>query len=64
MEDKIKDGECGCGGLCKWDTASKDEKVALLEKKEEKLKKMLAHVDKVKEAVKSGKETKSESDDE
>ena len=50
-----KDGECGCGGMCKWDGASKEEKIALLDKKEEKLQKMLAHIQKVKEAVNSGK---------
>lgn len=55
MWDKDKDSECGCGGKCKWDSASKEEKIAHLEKKEEKLKKMLSHIEKVKEAVKSGK---------
>lgn len=61
MENKT-DGECGCGGLCKWGSASKEEKIALLDKKEEKLKKMLAHIQKVKEAVASGKEMKADGD--
>jgi hypothetical protein len=64
MWDKDKDGGCGCGGMCKWDGASKEEKISLLDKKEEKLQKMLAHIQKVKEAVKSGKGMKEASEDE
>jgi hypothetical protein len=60
MDQENKDGECGCGGLCKWGTATKEEKIALLEKKEAKLEKMLAHIKKVKEAVASGTEMKHE----
>ena len=64
MLDKHGDSECGCGGMCRWDSASKEEKIALLEKKEEKLKKILAHIEKVKEAVTSGKPMKAEGDKE
>ena len=40
-------GECGCGGVCKWDSASKEEKIAMLEKKEAKLQKILEHIKKI-----------------
>jgi len=56
MMEKNGDGECGCGGLCKWKGASKEEKIALLEQKEAKLQKMLSHIQKVKEAVATDKE--------
>jgi hypothetical protein len=66
MHDNHGDGEaeCGCGGMCKWSHATKEEKIAMLEKKEERLKHMLAHIQKVKEAVTSGKEMKPEGDKE
>jgi len=64
MMEKNGDGECGCGGLCKWGSASKEEKIALLEKKEAKLQKMLSHIQKVKEAVALGKEVMSDSGEE
>lgn len=52
-----KDGDCGCGGMCgKWKDVSKEDKIAHLEKKEEKLKMMLAHIQEVKESIKSGKD--------
>jgi hypothetical protein len=60
LEKENNGGECGCGGLCRWGSASKEEKIALLDKKEEKLKRMLAHIQKVKEAVVSGKEMNAE----
>ncbi len=60
MIDTKNDSECGCGGLCKWSDATKDEKVAMLEKKEMKLQKMLAHIQKVKDAVTTGKEMSTE----
>jgi hypothetical protein len=60
MMEKQNGGECGCGGLCKWGTATKEEKIALLDRKEEKLKRMLGHIQRVKEAVVSGKEMKAE----
>jgi hypothetical protein len=64
MWDKDDDSECGCGGVCKWNGLTKEEKIAHLEKKEAKFEKMLAHVKKVKEAVASGKEMKPENDKE
>jgi hypothetical protein len=64
MMEKHGDSECGCGGLCKWGSASKEEKIALLEKKEAKLQKMLSHIQKVKEAVASGQEVKPDSGEE
>jgi hypothetical protein len=63
MWDKHNDNECGCGGMCRWDNASKEEKIAILDKKKEKLRKMLAHIEKVKEAVTSGKPIKTEGDE-
>ena len=51
--------ECGCG-MCGHPGRSmtKEEKVAHLEMKESKLNEMLKHIEEVKEAVESGKETK------
>jgi hypothetical protein len=60
MWDKNNEGGCGCGGMCMWSSASKEEKVAFLEKKEAKLNKMLSHIKEMKEAIASGKEIKSE----
>jgi hypothetical protein len=63
MWDKHNDSECGCGGMCRWGNASKEEKIALLDKKEERLKKMLSHIEKVKESITSGKPMKTESEE-
>ena len=64
MSEEKNEVECGCGGVCKWGTATKEEKVAMLEKKELKLQKMLSHVQKVKESVKSDKDMSTDEGEE
>jgi sulfatase maturation enzyme AslB (radical SAM superfamily) len=59
MGDKHWD-DCGCGGMCMWDKTTKEDKMKHLEKKEEKLQKMLAHVRDVRKMLEEGKETEEE----
>lgn len=60
MFDKENQSGCRCGGMCGMchedAPKTKEEKIAHLEKKEAKLKKILEHIQKMKEAVKAGKE--------
>ncbi len=59
MFDKENKGGCRCCGMCGMCNEdapkTKEEKIALLENKEAKLKKILEHIQKTKEAVKVGK---------
>jgi hypothetical protein len=64
MWDKEKGSGCRCGGMCKVchedAPKTKEEKIAHLEKKEEKLQKILAKIQEMKAAVASGKEIEVE----
>ena len=42
-------------GACDYEPITKEEKIALLERKEKRLEKILEHVREVKESIKSGK---------
>ena len=63
-DDKEYKSGCRCGGMCGMchedAPKSKEEKIAHLEKKESKLKKMLEHVQKMKESVTTGTEMDKE----
>jgi hypothetical protein len=48
---------CGCG--CEYEPLTKEEKVAILEKKEKILKEKLDYIHKIREELKSGKEAKA-----
>lgn len=42
-------------GACGYEPITKEEKIALLERKEQKLQGVLSHIQKIKESLKSGK---------
>lgn len=53
----------GCGyGMCDYEPITKEEKVALLERKEKRLEDVLAHIRKVKNSIQSGKPMEQDED--
>ncbi len=64
MSHHHKDRECGCGGMCMWMTASKEERIQMLTSKEARLQKMIEHVKQVKDALESDTPMPSASHDE